>query len=87
MSDADIRAIAVYLKDCRPANRSRPSTPPPAAEMAAGKALYDRACVACHETDGSGAPRIYSAAARQRQFAVRRPSAARFASSSTARRR
>jgi mono/diheme cytochrome c family protein len=59
MSDADIRAIAVYLKDL-PAGEAEPAvTPPPAAEMAAGKALYDRACVACHEADGSGAPRIY----------------------------
>jgi mono/diheme cytochrome c family protein len=59
MSDADIRAIAVYLKDL-PAGEPEPAVnPPPAAEMAAGKALYDRACVACHETDGSGAPRIY----------------------------
>jgi mono/diheme cytochrome c family protein len=59
MSDADIRAIAVYLKDL-PAGEAEPAVnPPPAAEMAAGKALYDRACVACHEADGSGAPRIY----------------------------
>ena len=27
--------------------------------MSAGKAIYDRACIACHEADGSGAPRIY----------------------------
>jgi mono/diheme cytochrome c family protein len=27
--------------------------------MAAGKAIYAHACVACHEADGSGAPRIY----------------------------
>jgi mono/diheme cytochrome c family protein len=27
--------------------------------MTAGKAAYDRACIACHEADGSGAPRIY----------------------------
>jgi mono/diheme cytochrome c family protein len=59
MSDSDIRAIAVYLKDL-PAGEPEPTVnPPPAAEMAAGKALYDRACVACHEADGSGAPRIY----------------------------
>ena len=59
MSDADVRAIAVYLKDL-PAGEAEPAiSPPPATEMAAGKALYDRACVACHEADGSGAPRIY----------------------------
>lgn len=59
MSDADIRAIAVYLKDL-PAGEPEPVvSPPPAADMTAGKALYDRACVACHEADGRGAPRIY----------------------------
>ena len=59
MSDADVRAIAVYLKDI-PAGAPEPSVvPPPQAEMAAGKAIYARACIACHEADGSGAPRIY----------------------------
>jgi mono/diheme cytochrome c family protein len=27
--------------------------------MATGKAVYARACISCHEADGSGAPRIY----------------------------
>jgi mono/diheme cytochrome c family protein len=60
MSDADVRAIAFYLKDL-PAGKPDPVVvdPPPQAEMAAGKAVYARACVACHEADGSGAPRIY----------------------------
>jgi mono/diheme cytochrome c family protein len=59
MSDADVRAIAVYLKDL-PAGAPEPAiAPPPQSEMTAGKAIYDRACVACHEVDGSGAPRIY----------------------------
>ena len=59
MSDADVRAIAVYLKEL-PAGAPEPAvTPPPQAEMTAGKAVYARACIACHEADGSGAPRIY----------------------------
>jgi mono/diheme cytochrome c family protein len=59
MSDADVRAIAVYLKDL-PAGASEPVvTPPPDADMAAGKAVYDHNCVSCHEADGSSAPRIY----------------------------
>jgi mono/diheme cytochrome c family protein len=59
MSDADIRAIAVYLKDL-PAGAPEPKvTPPSRAQMAEGKKLYDGACIACHEDDGSGAPRIY----------------------------
>ena len=59
MSDADVRAIAVYLKDL-PAGASEPVvTRPPDADMAAGKAVYDHNCVSCHEADGSSAPRIY----------------------------
>ena len=59
MSDADVRAIAVYLKDL-PAGAPEPKvTPPPPAQMAAGEKLYNGACIACHEDDGSGAPRIY----------------------------
>jgi mono/diheme cytochrome c family protein len=59
MSDGDVRAIAVYLKDL-PAGAPEPEvTPPPPADMATGKAIYARACTACHEADGSGAPRIY----------------------------
>ena len=59
MSDADVRAIATYLKDL-PAGEAEPAvSPPPQAEMAAGKAVYAHACIACHEADGTGAPRIY----------------------------
>jgi len=59
MSDADVRAIAVYLKDL-PAGAPEPKvTPPPSAQMAAGEKLYNGACIACHEDDGSGAPRVY----------------------------
>ena len=59
MSDADIRAIAVYLKDL-PAGPPEPAvSPPPSAQMADGERLYKGACIACHEIDGSGAPRIY----------------------------
>jgi mono/diheme cytochrome c family protein len=59
MSDADIRAIAVYLKDL-PAGPAEPQvTPPQPSQMTQGKKLYDGACIACHEENGSGAPRIY----------------------------
>jgi mono/diheme cytochrome c family protein len=59
MSDADVRAIAVYLKDL-PAGPAEPAvSPPPPAQMADGEKLYKGACVACHELDGSSAPRIY----------------------------
>src|SRR5713101_6440530 len=59
MRDADVRAIAVYLKDL-PAGEPEPAvTPPPRAQMADGEKIYKGACIACHEIDGGGAPRIY----------------------------
>ena len=59
MSDADVRAIAVYLKDL-PAGEPEPNVLPPApAQMSDGARIYKRACIACHEVDGSGSPRIY----------------------------
>ena len=59
LSDADVRAIAVYLKDLPPGAPEPEVAAPPPAEMTAGKAIYDHLCIACHEADGSGAPRIY----------------------------
>jgi len=59
MSDADVRAMAVYLKDL-PGDATEPLvTPPPQAQMTDGEKIYNGACIACHEADGSGAPRIY----------------------------
>jgi mono/diheme cytochrome c family protein len=60
MSDADLRAIAVYLKDLPPGQPEPAITPPQPEQMANGEKLYKAACIACHEVDGSGAPRIYS---------------------------
>jgi mono/diheme cytochrome c family protein len=59
MSDADVRAMAVYLKGIPAGAPEGSVVPPPQAEMEAGKAIYARACIACHEADGSGTPRIY----------------------------
>jgi mono/diheme cytochrome c family protein len=59
MSDADVRAIAVYLKALPPGVSEPVVNPPSPAEMAAGEKVYKGACIACHEADGSGAPRIY----------------------------
>ncbi|TCU76597.1 mono/diheme cytochrome c family protein [Bradyrhizobium sp. R2.2-H] len=59
MSDADVRAIAIYLKSLPSTRRETIVTPPDDAEMKAGQAVYAKLCIACHEADGSGAPRIY----------------------------
>ena len=59
MSEGDLRAIAVFLKDLPPGVPEPDVAPPPQSGMSAGQAIYAHACVSCHEADGSGAPRIY----------------------------
>jgi mono/diheme cytochrome c family protein len=59
MSDADVRAIAVYLKGLPVGVSERGLAAPPQPQMADGAKLYARDCIACHEADGTGAPRIY----------------------------
>ena len=59
LSDADVHAIAVYLKDIAAGPPEAATAPPSPAQMASGEKLYKGSCVACHELDGSGAPRIY----------------------------
>ncbi len=59
MNDADIRAIAIYLKDLPASVPEGAVTPPMASQMADGEQLYKGACIACHEIDGGGSPRIY----------------------------
>lgn len=56
MSDADLRAVAVYLKDQRgqAPQISAVSVQDPA--MVAGSAIYQDLCSACHRGDGRGIP-------------------------------
>jgi len=64
MTDADARAMAVYLKGLAP--RGGPETPSntlPASEssllMRLGKTVYDQHCASCHAADGRGMPPEY----------------------------
>lgn len=62
LTEADLSAIATFLR----AQKGHPPglvPAPDAATMAAGEKVYD-ICAACHEADGSGSPRIYTALAR-----------------------
>ncbi len=62
ISDTDLTAIAVYLKD-----QSVPESPAPRAVdasdpvMKAGEAIYKDQCSACHKLDGSGVPDMFPA--------------------------
>lgn len=60
MTDADLLAIATYLKDRAP----RSASPAVAlahddTRMVAGKAVYENRCAACHMSSGAGVPTLF----------------------------
>jgi mono/diheme cytochrome c family protein len=58
MTDSDLKAMAVYLKDLPSAGE--PAAPPPdAAVMAVGRAIYEDSCSACHGPSGEGVPHMF----------------------------
>jgi mono/diheme cytochrome c family protein len=57
MSDADLKAIATYLKDT-PGSSSAAPRAESAARPEAGGAIYRDVCSACHAPDGKGVPRL-----------------------------
>jgi mono/diheme cytochrome c family protein len=59
MSDGDVKAIAVYLKSLPPGPAEPDGPAPTDAELKTGKEVYAHNCIACHEADGSSAPRVY----------------------------
>jgi len=58
MSDADRRAIAVYLKS-QPASPSVASTAPDAGAMRRGAEIYSDGCASCHLDNGIGQSRLF----------------------------
>lgn len=55
MSDADVRAVATYLKDL-PAGPDAPAPAADAAALARGGRIYSDACASCHLEGGAGQP-------------------------------
>jgi mono/diheme cytochrome c family protein len=58
MSDKDLKAIAVYLKDVPGAGDNTPVAPDKSV-MNAGQAIYLDSCAACHGSDGKGSPHMF----------------------------
>jgi len=60
MTDADLLAIATYLKDRAP-RRGNAVTALPGddSRMVAGKAIYEDRCAACHSDTGAGVPTLF----------------------------
>jgi mono/diheme cytochrome c family protein len=63
-TEADLRAIAIYLKD-QQGGAKRPADPlnPNRADMQAGAAIYSDVCSACHTPTGSGVAGLFPALA------------------------
>ena len=63
MTDADLYAIAAYLKDQRGGSEATPPARSDESAMAAGGAIYRDVCSACHTPDGRGVPYLFPALA------------------------
>jgi mono/diheme cytochrome c family protein len=65
MTDADLLAIATYLKD-RPARSASTATALASDDprMVAGMAIYEDRCAACHISSGAGVPTLFPRLAR-----------------------
>ena len=60
MTDADLRAIAVYLKD-QPGQGETAAPTVDAAVLTLGKNIYADECSACHAPNGTGTPGLFPA--------------------------
>jgi len=58
LTDGDVKAIATYLKDVSGPS-SQPSSSSDKATLAAGGAIYQDLCSACHRQDGKGVPSMF----------------------------
>src|SRR5690606_16338857 len=60
LTTADLRAIAVYLKDQPGKSGEETAKAEPHAEvMRAGGAIYSDSCAGCHRTSGEGIARMF----------------------------
>ena len=68
-NDADLNAMAVYLK-ALPPSVATPSSTAPGTTTARGSKLYEQHCATCHGDDGQGVPNAYPALAGNRAVAM-----------------
>jgi mono/diheme cytochrome c family protein len=59
-TDADLKAVAVYLKEGRNADAKAPQPIPDSDKrMVAGQAIFADRCTGCHLASGSGVPKLF----------------------------
>ena len=59
MTDADIDAIAIFLRGQSGGAETKTISEPSSSQMKAGEAIYQDACSACHGANGEGVPNLY----------------------------
>ncbi len=74
LSDADIHAIAIYLKGLPVGSPEPDAIAPAPAQMSAGAKAYRETCSACHELDGEGSPGVFPPLPRNSNLMATDPS-------------
>jgi mono/diheme cytochrome c family protein len=68
MTDADLKAIATYLKSLPGRNDDQKAVAADDPQMKAGQAIYRDQCSACHQLDGKGVANLFPALANSSQM-------------------
>ena len=75
LSEADLRAVATYLKALPGQGGTEPPLEASAAPMREGAAIYADACAACHTSQGKGAANVFPALSDAPTVEARQPAA------------
>jgi len=74
LSEADVQAMALYLKSLpASADRPAPAAPPADAVMKLGAQVYEQHCIDCHGAGGRGAAAVYPPLAGKRTLTMPEP--------------
>lgn len=72
LTDADLHAIAVYVKS-KEGSEPEPSDKPSQAVTDAGHAIFSDSCAACHQANGAGVPHMFPPLAKNANVQSKNP--------------